>query len=150
MAQADASHPLEKLQRPETRTPPAAGSAVPPSGLRQVEASVSGPLAKKSSCACAGTCPSHAAAPQLPRDRVARVDVRPVAAVAGRRADAHEPGRQQVLHRLRRDLAQLLGARCPLAQHGDEVRRAVHQGGDGGRAVHGGIVARFDFGSAGR
>jgi hypothetical protein len=54
IAQLDGSQPLEKLQRPETRNPPLTGSAFPPAGLRQVLASVSGPLAKKSSWACAG------------------------------------------------------------------------------------------------
>jgi hypothetical protein len=39
--------------------PPGAGGAVPPVGSRQVDASVSGPVAKKSSSACAGKWPSH-------------------------------------------------------------------------------------------
>jgi hypothetical protein len=49
--QLDASQPLEKLQRPETRNPPLTGAAAPPAGLRHVLANVSGPLAKKSSWA---------------------------------------------------------------------------------------------------
>ena len=56
---AEASQPLEKLQRPETRTPPRAGSALPPAGLMHVLDSVSGPPAKYSSWAAEGKWPSH-------------------------------------------------------------------------------------------
>jgi hypothetical protein len=59
MAQLAASQPLEKPQRPETRKPPAAGSAFPEAGLRPLEKSVSGPPAKSSSWASAEKCPSH-------------------------------------------------------------------------------------------
>lgn len=59
MAQLAASQPLEKLQRPETLKPPLTISALPPAGLRQLLASVSGPLRKNSSWACSGKWPSH-------------------------------------------------------------------------------------------
>ena len=59
ITQVAASHPLEKPQRPETRNPPSTGSALPFIGLRPLEKTVSGPVAKNSSCAFSGKWPSH-------------------------------------------------------------------------------------------
>ena len=59
MTQVAASQPLEKPQRPETRNPPLDGLGLPPAGLRPLEKSVSGPVAKNSSWHCSGKWPSH-------------------------------------------------------------------------------------------
>ena len=59
IAQVAASHPLEKLHRPDTLKPPSTRFAVPLSGFNPLEKSVSGPVAKNSSWTRSEKCPSH-------------------------------------------------------------------------------------------